>query len=67
MIAIGSAGGAPGCRPLVRIAGGTSFGYGNDAVIPVRYRMALTWFAGTVVEAVVADLLVGGCVREPAG
>jgi len=38
---------------------GISFGYGSYTVMPIPYSMALTWFLGTVVEAVVAGLLIG--------
>lgn len=46
------------------IAAGVAFGYGSYAVLPVPYSMALTWFLGTVVEAVVAGVLVGLIIKE---
>lgn len=45
---------------------GISFGYGSYSVMPIPYSMALTWFLGTVVEAVVAGLLVGLIVKPEA-
>jgi len=43
---------------------GVSMGYGTYAVMPIPYHMALVWFLGTVVEAVVAGLIVGAVVRD---
>lgn len=45
---------------------GISFGYGSYSVMPIPYSMALTWFLGTVVEAVVAGLLVGLIIKPEA-
>jgi hypothetical protein len=50
---------------LFGIGAGVSMGYGSYAVIPIPYVMALTWFLGMVVEALVAGVLVGLIVREP--
>lgn len=38
---------------------GISFGYGSYCVMPISYWMAFTWFIGTIVETVVAGLLLG--------
>ena len=43
---------------------GVSMGYGSYAVMPIPYHMALVWFLGTLVEAVVAGLIVGAVIRE---
>ena len=43
---------------------GVSMGYGTYAVQPIPYKLALTWFLGTVVEAAVGGLLVGAIVKE---
>ena len=45
------------------IAVGTGMGYGTYAVMPIHYHLALGWFLGTVVEAVVAGVLVGAIVK----
>jgi hypothetical protein len=49
---------------LFGIGAGISLGYGTYAVVPMPYKIALTWFLGTVVETAVAGLLVGAIVRE---
>ena len=42
---------------------GISFGYGSYTVMPIPYYLAFVWFLGTVVEAVVAGLLVGLIIK----
>lgn len=37
---------------------------GAYAVLPIPCGMALTWFVGTIVEALVAGILVGLIVRN---
>jgi hypothetical protein len=49
---------------LFGLGAGISMGYGTYAVQPIPYRIALTWFLGTVVECAVAGLLVGAMVKE---
>jgi hypothetical protein len=49
---------------LFGIGTGVSMGYGTYAVMPIPYSLALTWFLGTVVEAVTGGLLVGWIVRK---
>jgi hypothetical protein len=51
---------------LFGIGAGMSMGYGTFAVQPIPYKIAVTWFHGTVVQAGVAGLLVGWIVKEPA-
>jgi len=46
------------------IGTGIAMGYGTYAFQPVPYYMALTWFLGRTVEAVVAGMLVGALVRD---
>lgn len=46
------------------VAAGLSMGYGSYAVMPVPYYMAITWFLGTVVEAVVAGAILGVIIKE---
>jgi hypothetical protein len=49
---------------LFGIGAGVSMGYGSFAVMPIPYVMAVTWFVGTLVQALVAAVLVGLIVRE---
>ena len=49
---------------LFGIGAGISMGYGTFAVQPIPYKIAFTWFAGTVVEATVAGWLTGLIVKE---
>ena len=46
------------------LGAGIAMGYGTYAVIPVPYSMALTWFLGTLLEAVAGGLLTGLIVRD---
>jgi len=50
---------------LSGIGAGVSMGYGSYCVMPIPYAMAFTWFAGTVVQALVGGLLAGVIIREP--
>lgn len=52
---------------LFGVGAGISMGYGTYAVMDIPYRMALTWFLGTVVQAGVAGLLVGLIIKKPEG
>ena len=45
------------------IAVGLGMGYGTYSVMPIHYHLALGWFLGTVVEAIVAGVLVGAIVK----
>jgi hypothetical protein len=49
---------------LFGIAVGVGVGYGSYAVMPIPYRLALTWFLGSVVEGAAAGLLVGAIVKK---
>lgn len=49
---------------LYGAAWGMSFGYGMYAVMPIPYRLALIWFWGTLIEAVVAGVIVGMLIKE---
>jgi hypothetical protein len=51
---------------LFGLGAGISMGYGTYAVQPIPYKIALTWFLGTVAECAVAGLLVGAMVKEKA-
>ena len=46
------------------IVTGISMGYGTYSVMPIPYILALSWFLGTVVESVVAGLLLGLIVKD---
>jgi hypothetical protein len=46
------------------IGSGIGMGYGSYAVMPIPYAIALGWFLGTVVEALVAGVLLGAIVKE---
>lgn len=48
---------------LFGIGAGVAMGYGSYAVMPIPYEMALGWFLGTVVEAVVAGALAGLIIK----
>jgi hypothetical protein len=49
---------------LFGLGAGISMGYGTYAVQPIPYKIAITWFLGTVVQATVAGLLTGLIVKE---
>ncbi len=48
---------------LFGIAVGTGMGFGTYSVMPIPIGLAWGWFIGTVVETVVAGLLVGAIVN----
>jgi hypothetical protein len=50
---------------LFGIGAGVSMGYGSFAVMPIPYIMAFTWFAGTLVQALLGGLFAGLIIREP--
>jgi hypothetical protein len=50
---------------LFGVGGGVSMGYGSFAVMPLPYVLAFGWFAGMLVESLVAGLLAGLIIREP--
>lgn len=43
---------------------GVSMGYGSYSVMPIPYHMALVWFLGSLVEAILGGLIVGSIMRE---
>jgi hypothetical protein len=51
---------------LFGLGAGISMGYMTYAVQPIPYKIALTWFLGTVVETTVAGLATGLIAKEPA-
>ncbi|RMF55358.1 MAG: hypothetical protein D6748_15250 [Calditrichaeota bacterium] len=46
------------------IGTGIGMGYGTYSVQPIPYHMALVWFLGSVVECLVAGVLVGLIIKE---
>ncbi len=46
------------------IGTGVPMGYGTYSVMPIPYVMAFVWFAGSVVEAVVAGLVTGLIIKK---
>jgi hypothetical protein len=44
---------------------GVSMGYGTYSVMAIPYFMALTWFIGSMVNALAAGLVTGLIVRQP--
>jgi hypothetical protein len=51
---------------LYGIGVGFGMGFGTYGAMPIPGGLAVAWFIGTVVEAVVAGLLVGLIVKAPA-
>ena len=49
---------------LFGLGSGISMGYGTYSVQPIPYFMALVWFLGTLLEAIVAGFLLGWLVTE---
>jgi hypothetical protein len=49
---------------LYGIAVGVGMGYGSYSMMPIPYSMALTWFLGTVIEAVLGGLLLGAIIKN---
>jgi len=49
---------------LFGLGAGISMGYGTYSVQPISYMMALTWFLGSLVEGVLAGLIVGAIVKD---
>ena len=48
------------------VGAGASMGLGTYCVMPIPWVLALGWLVGTVVETVVAGVLVGCIVKGPA-
>ena len=46
------------------LGAGVSMGYGTYAVMPIPYVMALAWFLGTLVHAMVGGMLIGAILRK---
>ena len=50
---------------LFGLCTGISMGYGTYSVMPIPYTLALGWFLGSLVELILAGLLVGWIVKSP--
>jgi hypothetical protein len=50
---------------LFGIATGFSMGFGTYCVMPIPQKLAVAWSVGSLVETVLAGLLVGWIVKEP--
>jgi hypothetical protein len=49
---------------LFGLATGVSMGFGSYSYMPIPYTLAFTWFAGTMVEVIVAGVIVGAMVKD---
>ncbi len=49
---------------LFGIAMGVGMGYGTYSVMPIPYKMALTWFLGSIIEGVLGGFLLGLIIRK---
>ena len=49
---------------LYGIAVGVGMGYGSYSVMPIPYSMALTWFLGTVIKAILGGVLLGAIIKN---
>ncbi|OGP74568.1 MAG: hypothetical protein A2V86_11835 [Deltaproteobacteria bacterium RBG_16_49_23] len=49
---------------LYGIAVGVGMGYGSYSTMPIPYSMALTWFLGTVIEAILGGLVLGAIIKN---
>jgi len=49
---------------LFGLAMGVSMGFGSYSYMPIPYTLAFTWFAGTLVESILAGAIVGAIVKQ---
>lgn len=49
---------------LFGLAAGASMGYGSYSYMPIPYLLAFTWFAGMLIECLVAGIIVGTLVKR---
>ena len=49
---------------LMGLSVGLSFAYGSYAVMPLPYYMAMVWFLGSLVEGLVAGVILGYMVKD---
>lgn len=49
---------------LFGLAAGISMGFGSYTFMPIPWSLALSWFTGTLVEAIVAGALVGAIIKQ---
>ncbi|MEJ2745599.1 MAG: hypothetical protein P8123_07955 [bacterium] len=46
------------------IGAGVGMGYGSYSIMPITAGMASAWFWGSLIESIVAALLVGAIIKE---
>lgn len=51
---------------LFGLAAGISMGFGSYSYMPIPLSLALSWFAGTLVESIVAGALAGALIKPDA-
>lgn len=49
---------------LYGLAAGASMGFGSYCYMPIPVSLALTWFAGTLVQMTLAGAIVGAIIRS---
>jgi hypothetical protein len=49
---------------LFGLASGVSMGFGSYSYMPIPLELAWSWFAGSLVQAIVAGLIVGVIVKS---
>jgi len=49
---------------LFGVSAGVGMGYGMYAVMPIPYILAITWFLGSIVEYVVAGIVLSLIVKD---
>ena len=49
---------------LFGLAAGISMGFGSYTFMPIPWSLALSWFTGTLAEAIVAGALVGAIIKQ---
>lgn len=48
---------------LFGLAAGISMGFGSYSYMPIPLSLAISWFAGTLIEAIVAGAIVGAIIK----
>jgi len=49
---------------LFGLAAGISMGFGSYSYMPIPLSLALSWFAGTLVQSIIAGALVGTVMKD---
>jgi len=50
---------------ILGLATGTSIGFGSYCYMPIPFSLAVSWFAGSLVEVTVAGLIIGAMIKTP--